>query len=227
MDLGWRQPDVLVDFGDRRQIQDRPLVGEGKDEAREVIKVDALHDDDDRTGPLVVEPRHERGPEPFVGRAAPGLRQRIFRLQRVVDHQKLGAAARECSANRGREAEATGGEHDFDLGVLPADASPGKQVLVPRRLHQRAEIVGVLLCEVARIGHADNPLGGIVAKQERGEGDRRHDRFQRPWRQVDDQTFNLAAPNALKLPGDRLQMPSRHELLTRRQRAKRFLNKSV
>jgi hypothetical protein len=60
--------------------------------AGEVVLVQAVHDQHDRTRALVVEAAVKRMVEPFVRRPALGLGQRLLGLQRVVDDDQIGAA---------------------------------------------------------------------------------------------------------------------------------------
>ena len=65
-----------------------------QDMADEIVFVQPLHDDDDRALGLVVEARIERAVEPFVGGGSAALRHGVARLQRIVDDDEVGAAAR-------------------------------------------------------------------------------------------------------------------------------------
>ncbi len=60
-----------------------------------------VHDQDDRPLLLVVEAAVERVVEPFVGRPALGLGQRLLGFQRVVDDDQVGAAPGQHPADRG------------------------------------------------------------------------------------------------------------------------------
>ena len=82
----------LVLLGDRREAHDLPILL-GQHMADEVILVQPVHDQDNRTRPLVVQPAVEGVVEPLVRRPPLGLRQRLLRLQRIVDDDDVGAAA--------------------------------------------------------------------------------------------------------------------------------------
>ena len=71
--------------GPRRsqEAKDFPLVGCFRREPS-IVHVNALHDNNDGTGALVIEARQERVPEPLVRRCSLGLRNFIKRLQRVI-----------------------------------------------------------------------------------------------------------------------------------------------
>ena len=63
-----------------------------------------------------------------------------------------------------------------------------------------------------------------MPEDEGRKGDRSHDRFQRPRRHVDDQSANLSAADALKLPRDRLDMLSADIELARGKSCKRLVH---
>jgi hypothetical protein len=66
--------------------------------------VQAVHDQHDGPGELVVEAAVEGVVVPFVRRLALGLRQGLLGLQRVVDDDQVGAAPGQHTADRGGEA---------------------------------------------------------------------------------------------------------------------------
>jgi hypothetical protein len=72
-------PFVLL--GDRRQAHNLPLLLR-QYMARQVVLVQPVHDQDDRTRKLVVQSAAERVVVPLVGRLPLGLRQRFLGLQR-------------------------------------------------------------------------------------------------------------------------------------------------
>ena len=66
-----------------------------------------LHDDDDRAGPLIVEPLDDFGVEPLLdGVAACGVVD-VRRGDRVVDHDEVGTATDQRATDRRRDATAT------------------------------------------------------------------------------------------------------------------------
>ena len=53
--------------------------------------MDPLHDDYDRSVPLIVEPGHQRVRKPLIEGFAPGFRLGINRLLRIVDDEQVAA----------------------------------------------------------------------------------------------------------------------------------------
>jgi hypothetical protein len=82
----------LVAFGDRRKAQDFPRFLR-EEVADEIIFVQPLHDGDDGAVALVVLPTVEGVVVPFVGGLPLRLRERLLRLQRIVDQDDIGAAS--------------------------------------------------------------------------------------------------------------------------------------
>ena len=68
--------------------------------ADEIVLVQAVHDQHDRTLLLVVEPAVEGMVKPLVGRPPLGLRQRLLGLRRIVDDDQVGAAPGQHFADR-------------------------------------------------------------------------------------------------------------------------------
>ena len=113
MNFRARYRNFLVDLGDGGKVEDLPFIGLAGHEAGQVIHVDALHDDNDRPGALIVETRQQGVLEPFVGRIAPGLGIGIVGLQRIVDNDQIAAAASKRAADRGRQSKSPRRQLDF------------------------------------------------------------------------------------------------------------------
>jgi hypothetical protein len=95
----------LVGLRDRRKAHHLPVLP-GEHMARQVVLVEPVHDQDDRAFRLVVETAVEGVVVPFVGARAARIRQGLLGLQRIVDHDQVGAAAGQDTADAGREATA-------------------------------------------------------------------------------------------------------------------------
>jgi hypothetical protein len=81
----------LVGFGDRPKGHDLPrLLPEHV--ADKVVLVQPLHDDDDGAAALVVKPAVEGVGVPIIGGISSRIGERLLRLQRVIDQDKVGAA---------------------------------------------------------------------------------------------------------------------------------------
>ncbi len=99
--------------------------------AGQIILVQAVHDQPDRAGELVVEPAVEGVVEPFVCRLALGLRQRLLGLQRVVDDDHVRTPPGQDAADRGRDAAALLGRLEFGHGLVPGCEARREEALVP------------------------------------------------------------------------------------------------
>jgi hypothetical protein len=75
--------------------------------------VQAVHDHDDGSLELVIEPAVEGMVEPLIGRPPLGLRQRLLGLQRIVDDDQVGAPPGQHAADRGGEPAALCGRLEF------------------------------------------------------------------------------------------------------------------
>src|SRR5271155_4672971 len=60
----------------------------------------ALHDNDDRSGALIVKTRKQSVFEPFVGGVALGLGIGVVGLEGIVDDDDLAATAGQCATDR-------------------------------------------------------------------------------------------------------------------------------
>src|ERR1700722_10393305 len=103
-DLGSRSAnvDLFLLLGDRRQAEHGPLLRRFPDQsANQIILMQPLHDNNDGTGPLVVETRHDGVEEGVVDTFAPAVRQRINWFERIVDDDDVPAPAGEGTLDRG------------------------------------------------------------------------------------------------------------------------------
>jgi hypothetical protein len=66
-------------FRNGRQAHDGPPVFAAKDEPGQIVKVNPLHDNDDRASALVIQARQQSVREPLVRRHPFGLRQNVNR----------------------------------------------------------------------------------------------------------------------------------------------------
>ena len=87
---------AFVGLGEGRQRDQLPILLR-QHVARQVVLVQPVHDQHDRTGTLVVEAAVERMVEPFVRRPALRLGQRLLGLQRVVDDDDVGTPPAEVA----------------------------------------------------------------------------------------------------------------------------------
>src|SRR5581483_11524287 len=112
---------------------------------------------------------------------------------------------------------------DLRLTVLEgADDRLGKKSLIPGAAKKSPKVVRQFVGQLSGIAGADDTLRRIMAEHKGRECDRRDDGFERPGRHVDDETPDFAVSNSFKLMGERSNMPTRHEALTRRKRIERF-----
>ena len=161
----------LVGLGDRRKGHDLPrLLSEHV--AHEVVLVQPLHDDDDAPSALVVEPAVEGVGVPIIGGIPSRLGERLFRLQRVIDQDEVGAAPGQHAAGGGGEAIALAGSDEL-LHRLAVRRQAGREDLpIPRAHHDAAAVAGELVGELLGIADAQD-LGRRVVPQTPGrEGDR-------------------------------------------------------
>src|SRR5208282_6100905 len=59
--------DVLLEFRYCRKAEDFPFVGLAQQEPGQIVHMNALHDDHDRAGALIVKSRKQRIGEPLIG----------------------------------------------------------------------------------------------------------------------------------------------------------------
>ena len=86
--------------------------------AREIVLVEALHDENDGALLLVIEAGQKRRPIPIIDGTPGILRLSVASLHGIIDNDDIGAAAGEGAADGNGEAPAAFGRHAFGLGVL-------------------------------------------------------------------------------------------------------------
>ena len=154
--------------------------------ADQVVLVQPLHDDDDGAVPLVVEPAVESMDEPLVAGLPLCVRERLVRLQRIVNQDYVGAATGEHTTGRGGEPVALAGGDEL-LHRLAVQRQAGwKELTIPRAHHDAAAIAGELIGELLGIADAEDLRRGIMPQTPGREGDRGHQGFQMTGWQVDD-----------------------------------------
>src|SRR5271169_1557468 len=120
----------LVLLGDRREVHDLPILL-GQHVADQIILVQPVHDQDNRTLLLIVQPTVEGMVDPLVCRLPPGLRQGLIGLQRVVDDDDVGTPSGQHAADRGGEPAALRSRLELRYS-LPLRGKPGRECsLVP------------------------------------------------------------------------------------------------
>ena len=192
---------------DRRDGDDLPVLL-AEHVAEQVVGVQPLHDDHDRAGRLVVQPGVQRVVVELPDPPPLGFRQGVERLDRVVDHDQVGAPAEHRAADRGGEARALGGGDQLDVAVAPRlDPEPGEDLAVPLALDHGAEIERVLAGQVMGVADRHHLEPGIVAEPPGGEGDGDADRLQVARRDVDDQAPALAVGDPVEVVGDVPDVP--------------------
>src|SRR5208282_2896804 len=147
-----RRDDVaLVDFRDRGQRDDFPAFL-FEDMADQVVFMQPLHDDDDRSPVLFVEARVKRIVEPIVDASSAALRHRVGWLHRVVDQDEVRAASGEHAANRGRHAESAARCHKLLQGGARGDEPRREDRLIPPGTHDGSAVSGELIRELLTVG---------------------------------------------------------------------------
>src|SRR5271157_484075 len=77
--------DNLLEFRYCRKAEDFPFVGLAQQEPGQIVHMNALHDDHDRAGALIVKSRKQRIGEPLIGPRSLGLRPGVVGLERVIN----------------------------------------------------------------------------------------------------------------------------------------------
>jgi len=108
--------DRLVLLGDRRQTDDLPVLLR-QHVANQIVLVQPVHDQHDRTLLLVVQPAVEHVVEPFVGALPVRFRQGLFGLQRVVDDD-VGTPPGQDAADRSGDPTALRRRLKFGHGLM-------------------------------------------------------------------------------------------------------------
>jgi hypothetical protein len=179
--------------------------------ADEIILVQPVHDQDDGTLLLVVEPAVEGMVKPFVGRLPLGLRQGLLGLQRIVDDDDVGAAAGQDAADRGSEPAALLGRLEL-RHRLPLGGEAGREgPLVPPAHDDAAAIAGELVGEILGVADAEDLRTRPAAEAPGRKRDRRQQRFQVARRHVYDQPADLALVHRGELCRDDLDVPVHRE----------------
>jgi len=124
--------------------------------AREVVLVQSVHDQHDRTRELVVEPAVEGMVVPFIGRLPLGLRQRLLGLQRVVDDDDVGTAPGQHSADRGGDARPKCCRLKFGHRLMPRRQPRRKKPLVPVTGEDAAAVAREFVGEILPWGYAND-----------------------------------------------------------------------
>jgi hypothetical protein len=149
---------------------------------------------------------------PLVGGLPLRLRERLLRLQWIIDQDDVGTASGQHTAGGGGEPIAmTGG--DELLQCLAVRSQPGgKDLPIPWTHHDAAAIAGELVGEILGIADTEYRGGGIMPETPRRKSDRGHQGFEVAGRQVDDQPPDLALPYGGQLGGDDLEVPVHRQL---------------
>ena len=177
-----------------------------------IVFVQPLHDHDDGTTALVVLPAVESVIVPVVSGLSLRLRERLLRLQRIVDQDDVGTASGEHAAGGGGEPVALAGSDEF-LHCLAMRRQAGrKDPPIPRAHHDAAAVAGELVGEVLGIADGEDLGRGVMPQTPGRKRDRGHQGFQMTRWQVDDQPPDLAFPHRGQLGGDDLEMPVHRQL---------------
>ena len=83
----------------------------------QVILVQALHNNNDAPGSLVVNPAVKSVVVPLVHRRALRFRKGLIGLERVIDDDKICTSAGQHSSHRGGQSEALVSSHEFLYGL--------------------------------------------------------------------------------------------------------------
>jgi hypothetical protein len=144
---------------------------------------------------------------PLVGGFALRVGERLFRLQRIVDDDDVGAASGQHAACRGGEPIALAGGDELLHRLAMRRQAGRKDLSIPRAHHDAAAIAGEFVGEILGIADAED-LGRRVEPEIPGrKGDRGHQGFQMPRWQVDDQSPDLAFSHLGQLGGDDFEVP--------------------
>src|SRR5882762_9373405 len=91
----------------------------------------ALHDQNDTATVLIVEPAVERVVVPVVDGPPLSFGERLFGLERIVDDDQVGTAARQDAADRGRQPETVGGGDELLDRLFLAGQPHREEPLIP------------------------------------------------------------------------------------------------
>src|ERR1700680_4843261 len=194
----------------------------------EIIRVEALHDDDDRTLRLVIQPGQQSVGVPLLQGVPGALRLRLLRLQRVVDNHEITATTGQGATYRGRKPRTSRRGHDFGLGVLCwTDPGGGEYGPVKIGAHKCATIIGVLARKPFGITDTNDPAGGVMAENKGRQAHGGADGFETARRHGDDQPSRLTSPDMAELVADRLDVPVRQKTTSARDGRERRLHKGI
>ena len=157
MDLIGANRHLLRHLGDGRQRQHlpAPLLHQV---AGKVVDVQALHDEHDGSGVLIVEAAEQGVADPLLEVEPPRVGLRVGGLQRVIDDNDVAAPAGERASGRCGEPEPAPRRHELGFSRLGRiESSGGEGGLIPGRHHHRPAIARVLGGKVGRIADADDP----------------------------------------------------------------------
>jgi hypothetical protein len=114
--------------------------------------VQAVHDQHDRTGELVVEAAVEGVIVPFIGRLSLDLRQGLLGLQGIVDDDDVGTAPGQHPADRGRDPRALCRRLEFGDRLALRREARREQALVPVAGDDAAAVAREFVGEVLALG---------------------------------------------------------------------------
>src|SRR6266511_1690980 len=207
----------LVFLGNSRKADNDPIVGFAQNRTGQVVRMNTLHHDDDRARPLVVEALLYVRVVPFLYVFTLGARKCIGRFLRIIDDDNVAAESGECRPDGGSPAITVPGGVD-GVFCIPRNSHPGECTLVPWSSHDRAKVVGKLICEVQAVMDGDQALARIAAQYEGGKCHRTQDRFQRARREIENETRDLAKPHQFEMMGDHFDVRIRQEWPARPER---------
>ena len=170
-----------------------------------------VRDQDDGTRELVVEPAVEGVVVPLVGRLPLRLRQRLLRLQRVVDDDDVGTPPGQHPADRGGDPAALRGRLEFRHRLMPRRQTGRKEPLVPVAGDDMPAIARQFVGEVLGIAGADDLRARVVPETPGRKGDRCQQRLQVARRYADDQPADAAVAHRRQFPRHELDMPVHRE----------------
>src|SRR5208337_219477 len=84
--------DNLLEFRYCRKAEDFPFVGLAQQEPGQIVHMNALHDDHDRAGALIVKSRQQRVREPLIRMGSLCFREGVIGLKRIVDDDDVAAS---------------------------------------------------------------------------------------------------------------------------------------
>ena len=159
-----------------------------------IVLMQALHCDDDGAARLVVQTGVQGAVVPLIDRAAARVRQRFVRLERVVDDDEIGAAARQNAADRARKPKAVGTGREFlNRLFAPGKRGLGEQLAIERSAHYGAAFPRQFIGEVLRIARADDLSAWVMPQRPGRQRDRGADRLEMPRRDEDQESARVFA----------------------------------